>query len=98
MLDRKLRQIMPNAAANVYDQRSISIRSRPLYQAILYREERLIRLIHPAGPALTVATHVVIELLAHGRVRLHVSEHVQIGGVGVLVRAVGGGVGLAIGG
>ena len=95
MLLRKIRQIVANAASNVYNEHSIIFGLGALDQPLLNRKE--IR-VHPLGSALAVAAHVVVELRAHGRVRLHVSEHVEVGGVGVLVGAVGGGVGFAVGG
>lgn len=95
MFRRKLGQIVPNTTSDVHHEGRVSFRFRPFGERLLYGEEIL---VHPARPALPVAAHVVVELRAHGRVGLHVGEHVQVGGVGVLVRAGGGGVGLAVGG
>ena len=95
MLRRELGQIMSDTASNIHNQDTISIRLRSLHQSVIHGEEIG---IHPRRSALTVTAHVVVELRAHGRVRLHVSEHVEVGGVGVLVGAVGGGVGFAVGG
>ena len=85
VLSRKLCQIVTDAASNVYDERSIILRLGALDQPLLNREEVC---IHPAGSALAVATHVMVELRSVRRVRLKIREEVKLGVVRVLVRTV----------
>lgn len=52
--------------------------------------------VHPAGAALTIAAHVVVELRAERSVRLQVGEEVEWRVVGVLVWAVVCGIGFFV--
>jgi hypothetical protein len=85
VLRRKLCKIVANAASNVYNERSIIFGLGALDQPLSNREEVC---VHPAGPTLAIATHMVVELRSVRRVRLQVREEVELGVVCVLVRAV----------
>lgn len=85
MLPPKLREIVANAASNVYNEHSIIFRLGALDQSFSNREESR---VHPLGSALAVAAHVVVELRSVRRVRLQVREEVELGVVCVLVRTV----------
>lgn len=85
MLLCKFRKIVANAASDVYNERSIIFRLGALDQTFTDGEEVG---VHPAGSALAVAAHVVVELRSVRRVRLQVRKEVELGVVGVLVRTV----------
>lgn len=85
MLRRELSKIVANAASNVYNEHRIVFRLGALDQTLANGEEIC---IHPAGSALAVATHVVVELRSVRRIRLQVCKEVELGVVCVLVRAV----------
>lgn len=85
MLSPKLREIVTNAASNIYDEHSIIFRLGTLDQPLTDREEFH---IHPAGSALTVATHVMVKLRSVRWVRLQICKEVELGVVCVLVRTV----------
>ena len=85
MLSPKLRKIVTDAASNVYDEHRFILRLGALDQPLPDREE--VR-IHPAGSALAVATHVMVELRSVRRVRLQIRKEVELGVVRVLVRTV----------
>jgi len=91
----EFRQIVADRTPNIHEENCIAVGLGSFDQALAHGEEAL---VHPAQSALAVAAHVVVELRAHGRVGLQVGEHVEVRVVGVLVGAVGGGVGFAVGG
>lgn len=77
--------MVANAASNVHDERGINLRLGALDQPLLNREEIC---VHPAGPTLAVAAHVMVELRSVRRVRLQIRKEVELGIVRVLVRTV----------
>jgi hypothetical protein len=82
VLLRKFRQIVADAAANVYDEHGIFFGLGALDKALLDGEE--IR-IHPTGSTLAVPAHVVVELRSQRRCCLQVGEEVEFSVVCILV-------------
>jgi hypothetical protein len=82
VLLRKLRQVMADTTANVYDEHGILLGFGVLDQSLLDGEE--IR-IHPTGSTLAVPAHVVVELRPQWRRCLQVGEEVQCSVVCMLV-------------
>lgn len=85
MLPRKLRKVVANAASDVYNEHSIIFRLGTFDQPLSNREEVS---VHPAGSALAVATHVMVELRSVRRVCLQIREEVELGVICVLVGTV----------
>lgn len=87
----ELLQIMPKRATNINEQCRVRRVFHALDQPILNRVE--IR-VHPARSTLSVASHVVVELVSEWRVCLQILKHVHLCVEGVLVWSrldVGGG-------
>jgi hypothetical protein len=89
-LAAELVQVVAHTAGNIHQENGLRCLLRALDQALLDGVEAL---VHPRGAALAVAAHVVVELLAVGRVGHQVLEHVELGVVGVLQGAVRDAVG-----
>jgi hypothetical protein len=82
VLLHKFRQVVADAAANVYNEHGIHFGLGALDKSLLYGEE--IR-IHPTGSTLAVSAHVVVELRTQWRRCLQVGEEVQSSVVCILV-------------